>query len=86
MSPIFTVIDNASFKHDFIFQVPYSITGWLDKNKDPLNETVTALFSESKEPLVGTLFEKPKEEAGGGKKKGKSSAFQTISSVHRVCT
>jgi len=66
------------------FQVPYSITGWLDKNKDPLNETVVGILSESKEPLVSVLFEKPKEEPGGGKKKGKSSAFQTISSVHRV--
>ncbi|WAR11021.1 MYS-like protein [Mya arenaria] len=64
--------------------VPYSITNWLEKNKDPLNETVVALLSDSKEPLVGTLYEKPKEEAsGGGGKKKKSSAFQTISSVHR---
>ncbi|XP_052236757.1 myosin heavy chain, striated muscle-like [Dreissena polymorpha] len=63
--------------------VPYNISGWLDKNKDPLNETVVALLGDSKEPLVGVLFEKPKEEAGGGKKKGKSSAFQTISALHR---
>ncbi|XP_052814276.1 myosin heavy chain, striated muscle-like [Mya arenaria] len=64
--------------------VPYSITNWLEKNKDPLNETVVGILADSKEPLVGTLYEKPKEEASGGAgKKKKSSAFQTISSVHR---
>jgi len=40
--------------------VPYNITNWLEKNKDPLNETVVALLSESKEPLTAALFEKPK--------------------------
>ena len=39
--------------------VPYSITGWLDKNKDPLNETVVAILEHSKEALVATLFAPP---------------------------
>ena len=39
--------------------VPYSITGWLDKNKDPLNETVVAILEKSKEALVATLFAPP---------------------------
>ncbi|WAR11053.1 MYS-like protein [Mya arenaria] len=62
----------------------FDITNWLEKNKDPLNETVVGVLSESKEPLVSVLFEKPKEEApGGAGKKKKSSAFQTISSTHK---
>lgn len=40
----------------FDMQVPYNINGWLDKNKDPLNETVVALLEQSKEALVSTLF------------------------------
>lgn len=44
-------------------QVPYNITGWLDKNKDPLNETVVELLSHSKEVLVQSLFAPP--DAGG---------------------
>ncbi|KAL4237581.1 hypothetical protein ACF0H5_002295 [Mactra antiquata] len=65
--------------------VPYNITNWLEKNKDPLNETVVALLEQSKEHLVGLLFAPPPPPAGGGgaKKKGKSSAFQTISATHR---
>ena len=40
-------------------QVPYNITGWLEKNKDPLNETVVELLSHSKEALVSALFTSP---------------------------
>ena len=36
--------------------MPYNISNWLDKNKDPLNETVVALLEQSKESLVGILF------------------------------
>jgi myosin heavy subunit len=31
----------------------------LDKNKDPLNETVVGTLSESKEPLVAEFFKLP---------------------------
>jgi len=37
--------------------VPYNITGWLDKNRDPLNETVVALFQKSSHKLMAGLFE-----------------------------
>ena len=40
-------------------QVPYNITNWLEKNKDPLNETVVEMLSHSKEALVQTLFRTP---------------------------
>lgn len=38
-------------------QVPYNIVGWLDKNKDPLNETVVALFQKSSNKLLAALYE-----------------------------
>ena len=66
--------------------VHYSITGWLEKNKDPINDCIVNLFSESKQALVAFLFKKPEEAAGGkggGGKKKKGGAFQTISSAHR---
>ncbi|XP_046351771.2 myosin heavy chain, striated muscle-like [Haliotis rufescens] len=66
--------------------VPYNIGGWLEKNKDPVNETIVDLLKQSKEPLVQLLFSPPAGEAAdasGGKKKKKSSAFQTISANHR---
>jgi myosin heavy subunit len=45
-------------------QVQYNINGWLDKNKDPIQECVVQLMQESKEPLVSALF---KEADDGGK-------------------
>jgi len=73
--------------HHYAGSVPYNIESWLDKNKDPLNETVVQLLGHSKEPLVAYLFADgaaPADDGkGGGGKKKKSAAFQTISSNHK---
>lgn len=37
--------------------MPYNIAGWLDKNKDPLNETVVACFQKSANKLLASLYE-----------------------------
>uniref|UniRef100_A0A4W3JXD9 Myosin-7-like n=1 Tax=Callorhinchus milii TaxID=7868 RepID=A0A4W3JXD9_CALMI len=36
--------------------VGYSTQGWLEKNKDPLNETVVGLFQKSSMSILATLF------------------------------
>ena len=41
--------------------VGYNIDGWLDKNKDPINETVVLLMQQAKEPMVATFFSEPKD-------------------------
>nr|XP_029520361.1 myosin-7-like isoform X4 [Oncorhynchus nerka] len=70
--------------------VPYNISGWLDKNKDPLNETIVSCFQKSSNKLLASLFENfissdaaadPKTEARGKRKKGVS--FQTVSQLHK---
>ncbi|XP_077022094.1 myosin-13-like isoform X2 [Tamandua tetradactyla] len=69
--------------------VDYSVSGWLDKNKDPLNETVVGLYQKSSLKLLSFLFSNyAGAEAGdsGGSKKGgkkKGSSFQTVSAVFR---
>lgn len=37
--------------------MPYNIIGWLDKNKDPLNETVVICFQKSSNKLLASLYE-----------------------------
>lgn len=37
--------------------MPYNIFGWLDKNKDPLNETVVVCFQKSSNKLLASLYE-----------------------------
>lgn len=44
-------------------QVGYNITGWLKKNKEPLNETVVGLFQKSSMGLLDVLI-KEKEDPG----------------------
>uniref|UniRef100_A0ACB8EKF2 Myosin-8 n=1 Tax=Sphaerodactylus townsendi TaxID=933632 RepID=A0ACB8EKF2_9SAUR len=67
--------------------VDYNISGWLDKNKDPLNETVVGLFQKSSMKTLALLFaDRPAEAEGGGSKKAakkKGSSFQTVSALFR---
>ena len=42
--------------------VDYSITGWLDKNKDPLNESVIGLFQKSSIKLLAVFYPPPEPE------------------------
>ncbi|KAM6297638.1 myosin-1B-like isoform 4-T4 [Aegotheles albertisi] len=68
--------------------VDYNISGWLDKNKDPLNETVVGLYQKSSMKTLALLFASAAGEAGhggGGKKGGKKkgSSFQTVSALFR---
>merc|ERR1719322_2242238 len=64
--------------------VGYNMTGWLDKNKDPVNQTVVETLQASSDAMVSLLFQPPPEPAGGGKKKSKKgAAFQTISNAHK---
>nr|XP_020137452.1 myosin-7B isoform X6 [Microcebus murinus] len=71
-------------------QVPYSIVGWLEKNKDPLNETVVPIFQKSQNKLLATLYENyagscstepPK--TGVKEKRKKAASFQTVSQLHK---
>ncbi|XP_025968979.2 myosin-1B [Dromaius novaehollandiae] len=69
--------------------VDYNITGWLEKNKDPLNETVVGLYQKSSLKTLALLFASvggAEAESGGSGKKGgkkKGSSFQTVSALFR---
>ncbi|ELK31854.1 Myosin-4 [Myotis davidii] len=67
--------------------VDYNIAGWLDKNKDPLNETVVGLYQKSSMKTLASLFSTyAGTEADTGAKKGakkKGSSFQTVSALFR---
>ncbi|XP_037787098.1 myosin heavy chain, muscle-like [Penaeus monodon] len=68
--------------------VPYNLSGWLEKNKDPLNDTVVDQLKKAGNALVVDLFaDHPGQtgDAGGGKGgRGKGSGgFKTVSSGYR---
>merc|ERR1719309_1810727 len=69
--------------------VSYNVTGWLEKNKDPVNESVVEVLKNSSNQLLVHLWRDhpgqptsaPKEE---GKKKKKGGGGKTVSSVYLV--
>ncbi|XP_018022395.1 myosin heavy chain, muscle isoform X3 [Hyalella azteca] len=69
--------------------VPYNLTGWLEKNKDPLNDTVVDQFKKGTSELIQTIFADHPGQSGGGDaggkggKRAKGSAFQTVSGMYR---
>ncbi|CAK6968883.1 myosin-1B-like [Scomber scombrus] len=69
--------------------VDYNITGWLEKNKDPLNESVVQLYQKSSVKILSMFyasFSGTDDPAAGGTKKGskkKGASFQTVSAVFR---
>ncbi|KAK2711652.1 hypothetical protein QYM36_012690 [Artemia franciscana] len=72
--------------------VAYNITGWLEKNKDPLNDTVVDQLKKGTNALVVEIFSDHPGQSGGpsdagGKgstqKRSKGSAFQTVSAMYR---
>merc|ERR1739838_833580 len=58
--------------------VSYNVTGWLFKNKDPVNDAVINLMQSATNPIVALVFT---EKDTGEKKKG--SSMMTISAAHR---
>merc|ERR1719479_206959 len=70
--------------------VSYNVTGWLEKNKDPVNDTVVEVFKSTSpcELLVLLWADHPGQPTtapkDGGKKKKKKGGGKTVSSVYLV--
>merc|ERR1712072_918561 len=68
--------------------VSYNLTGWLEKNKDPLNDTIVELMKNGGNALLvecfydhpGQPLEAKKDAGGGGKKKG---GGKTVTSFYK---
>nr|BAG16354.1 myosin heavy chain [Coryphaenoides cinereus] len=64
--------------------VDYNIGGWLDKNKDPLNDSVIQLYQKSANKLMPVLYPTIVEDTSGKKgAKKKGGSMQTVSSQFR---
>merc|ERR1712136_282758 len=64
--------------HHYAGTVGYNVTGWLFKNKDPINEAVIGMMGAAGNPICALVFT---EKDTGEKKKG--SSMMTISAAHR---
>ncbi|XP_069185676.1 myosin heavy chain, muscle isoform X30 [Procambarus clarkii] len=69
--------------------VPYNLTGWLEKNKDPLNDTVVDQIKKATNQLAVDIFSDHAGQSGGpdtggkGGKRAKGSGFLTVSGLYR---
>merc|ERR1712077_22761 len=67
--------------------VSYNVTGWLDKNKDPVNDTVVDVLKRGSCELMKTVWaDHPGQSAppDDGKKKKKKGGGKTVASVYLV--
>ena len=67
-------------------EVEYSTVGWLEKNKDPLNENVTRLLAASTHKHIATLFSDcadQDDEIGPGRNRVKKGLFRTVAQRHK---
>lgn len=77
--------------HGFILthyaaEVEYSTEGWLEKNKDPLNDNITRLLASSSDKHVAEIFADcadTDEDFGGGRSRVKKGLFRTVAQRHK---
>ncbi|OAR02959.1 hypothetical protein LLEC1_04668 [Akanthomyces lecanii] len=67
-------------------EVEYDTSGWLEKNKDPLNDNITRLLAKSGDKHIATLFADcadPDDEVGGARSRVKKGLFRTVAQRHK---
>ncbi|KTW30216.1 hypothetical protein T552_00694 [Pneumocystis carinii B80] len=66
-------------------EVEYSTIGWLDKNKDPLNENITQLLAHSSDKYIANLFLDFSEDIDLSPRKTrvKKGLFRTVCQRHK---
>ncbi|KAF9942315.1 hypothetical protein BGZ65_005099 [Modicella reniformis] len=71
--------------HHYAGKVEYKTEGWLDKNKDPLNENITRLLAQSSEKFIASLFPDylVEEEDFTVRNRAKKGAFRTVAQRHK---
>lgn len=79
--------------HHYASRVEYDTQGWLDKNKDPVNEDLARLMSTSTDPMVRSLFpdyargpgRSEETEGTGGAPRGRArgGTFRTSGQRHK---
>ncbi|CAK5274213.1 unnamed protein product [Mycena citricolor] len=84
-----TRFDQGFIVHHYAAKVEYRTEGWLEKNKDPLNDNLTRVLAGSSDRYVASLFAEYAENQSSGsgfiapKKRVKKGAFRTVAQRHK---
>ena len=66
--------------------VEYSTDGWLEKNKDPLNDNITRLLAASTDKHIASLFAdcaEAQDDPGAARSRVKKGLFRTVAQRHK---
>ncbi|TIC72652.1 hypothetical protein E3Q00_03763 [Wallemia mellicola] len=73
--------DEGFIVQHYAGKVEYDTDGWLEKNKDPINDHLTKLLANSSDPYIADMFT---EYASDDRKaRGKGGAFRTVAQRHK---
>ena len=67
-------------------EVEYTTEGWLEKNKDPMNDNLTRLLAKSNDRHIAHLFAdclEHEEELGASRSRVKKGLFRTVAQRHK---
>ncbi|KAL1303689.1 hypothetical protein AAFC00_007042 [Neodothiora populina] len=67
-------------------EVEYSTEGWLEKNKDPMNDNVTRLLASSTKDHISHLYADcgvVEDDTSGGRNRVKKGLFRTVAQRHK---
>lgn len=67
-------------------EVEYTTEGWLEKNKDPLNDNITRLLADSNDKHVAHLFADcadPEDDSNVNRSRVKKGLFRTVAQRHK---
>ncbi|KAF6818298.1 Myosin type-2 heavy chain 1 [Colletotrichum sojae] len=67
-------------------EVEYSTDGWLEKNKDPLNDNITRLLASSTDKHIADLFADcadMEDDLGASRNRVKKGLFRTVAQRHK---
>lgn len=68
-------------------EVEYTTEGWLEKNKDPLNDNITRLLAASSDPHISNLFsdcgDLDEDGTGHPRSRIKKGLFRTVAQRHK---
>ncbi|KAI0983656.1 hypothetical protein GJ496_004176 [Pomphorhynchus laevis] len=75
--PIFSIFHYAGL-------VQYNLTGWIEKNRNPINITAATLFKYSKNTILSELFDDISDVDDNQKKRiNKAGSMHTLSVIHK---
>ncbi|KAF2758920.1 hypothetical protein EJ05DRAFT_326425 [Pseudovirgaria hyperparasitica] len=81
-----SILNQGFILTHYAAEVEYSTEGWLEKNKDPMNDNATRLLADSSDKHIAHLFSdcvEADDEQGAARSRVKKGLFRTVAQRHK---